>query len=66
MTSFTGSPAQLPLMRLVLKAYAYTHGYIFDESSTGNGRFFDELTTGDPKAPADQQAYTVYLPIQSQ
>jgi hypothetical protein len=65
-TSFTGSPAQLPLMRLVLKAYAYTHGYAFDESSEGTGRFFDELTTGDPKAAADQQSYTVYLPIQSQ
>jgi hypothetical protein len=64
-TSFTGSPAQLPLMRLVLKAYAYTHGYIFDESSEGSGRFFDELTS-DPKADADKQAYTVYLPIQSQ
>jgi hypothetical protein len=65
-TSFTGSPAQLPLMRLVLKAYAYTHGYIFDESSEGNGRFFDEMTTSDPKAAADQQSYTVYLPIQAQ
>ena len=64
-TSFTGSPAQLPLMRLVLKAYAYTHGYIFDESSEGSGRFFDELTS-DPKAEADQQSYTVYLPIQAQ
>lgn len=63
-TSFTGSPAQLPLMRLVLKAYAYTHGYIFDESSTGSGRFYDELTTPDPKA--DAQSYSVYLPIQSQ
>jgi len=64
-TSFTGSPAQLPLMRLVLKAYAYTHGYVFDESSEGNGRFFDELNS-DPKADADKQAYTVYLPIQAQ
>jgi len=64
-TTFTGSPAQLPLMRLVLKAYAYTHGYIFDESSTGSGRFFDELTS-DPKAAADQQSYSVFLPIQSQ
>lgn len=64
-TSFSGSPAQLPLMRLVLKAYAYTHGYVFDESSTGNGRFFDELTS-DPKAAADAQSYSVYLPIQSQ
>lgn len=65
-TSFTGSPAQLPLMRLVLKAYAYTHGYIFDESSEGNGRFYDELTTTDPKAAEDAQSFSVYLPIQTQ
>ena len=63
MTSFTGSPAQLPLARLMLKAYAYTHGYVFDESSEGPNRFFDQLTS-DPKAEADQQSYTVYLPIQ--
>jgi len=62
-TSFTGSPAQLPLARLMLKAYAYTHGYVFDESSEGPNRFFDQLTS-DPKAEADQQSYTVYLPIQ--
>ncbi|MBS0440073.1 MAG: hypothetical protein JSS33_11750, partial [Proteobacteria bacterium] len=65
-TSFTGSAAQLPLMRLVLKAYAYTHGYLFDESSEGNGRFFDEKTTADPNAGDDQQTYNVYLPIQTQ
>lgn len=65
-TSFTGSAAQLPLMRLMLKAYAYTHGYLFDESSEGNGRFFDELTTTDPHAADDQQSYSVYLPIQGQ
>jgi len=64
-TSFTGSAAQLPLMRLVLKAFAYTHGYLFDESSEGSGRFFDELTTTDPtKAAQDQQTFTVYLPVQ--
>ncbi len=65
-TSFTGSPAQLPLMRLLLKAYAYTHGYIFDESSEGNGRFYDELTTKDPAAGDDAQSFSVYLPIQTQ
>ena len=65
-TSFTGSAAQLPLMRLVLKAYAYTHGYLFDESSEGNGRFYDVLTTTDPHAPDDQQTFSVYLPIQVQ
>ncbi|MGH8040770.1 MAG: hypothetical protein ACREPN_01865 [Rudaea sp.] len=64
-TSFTGSPAQLPLMRLMLKAYAYTHGYQFDESSEGNGRFYDELIS-DPHAPDGQQSFNVYLPIQTQ
>jgi hypothetical protein len=64
-TSYTGSPAQLPVMRLVLKAYAYTHGYLFDESSEGNGRFYDELTATDAtKAAMDQQTFTVYLPVQ--
>ena len=64
-TSYTGSPAQLPVMRLVLKAYAYTHGYLFDESSEGNGRFYDELTATDAtKAATDQQTFTVYLPVQ--
>ncbi|MBS0570348.1 MAG: GyrI-like domain-containing protein, partial [Proteobacteria bacterium] len=65
-TSFTGSPAQLPLMRLMLKAYAYTHGYLFDESSQGNGRFYDEKTTTDPNAADDQQSFSVYLPVQIQ
>ena len=64
-TSYTGSPAQLPVMRLVLKAYAYTHGYLFDESSEGSGRFYDELTATDAtKAATDQQTFTVYLPVQ--
>ncbi|HEY8011885.1 MAG TPA: hypothetical protein VIE67_12905 [Rudaea sp.] len=64
--SFTGSPAQLPLVRLLLKAYAYTHGYIFDESSQGPGRFYDELTTPDPQAAEDNQSFVVYLPVQIQ
>jgi len=64
--SFTGSPAQLPLVRLLLKSYAYTHGYIFDESSTGPGRFYDELTTTDAHAAEDNQSFTVYLPVQIQ
>lgn len=61
-TSFTGSPAQLPLERLLLKAYAYTHGYTFDESSEGSGRFYDELTSA-PGEAEDNQSFTVYLPI---
>ncbi|MEP6940086.1 MAG: hypothetical protein ABI846_10000 [Rudaea sp.] len=65
-TSFTGSPAQLPLSRLLLKAYSYTHGYGFDESSQGTGRMYDELTTTDAHAEQDNQSYTVYLPIQVQ
>ncbi|MBS0557484.1 MAG: SRPBCC family protein [Proteobacteria bacterium] len=65
-TSFTGSAAQLPLMRLMLKAYAYTHGYQFDESTEGNGRFFDEKTTTDPNAGDDQQSFSVFLPILGQ
>jgi hypothetical protein len=62
-TSFTGSPAQLPLTRLLLKAYASTHGYGFDDSGTGPGRFYDELTTTDPNAAADNQSFTVTLPV---
>jgi hypothetical protein len=62
-TTFTGSPANLPLARLMLKAYALTHGYTFDESTEGLGRFYDELTS-DPKASEEDQAYSVYLPIQ--
>ena len=61
-TSFTGSPAQLPVARLMLKAYGYTHGYTFDESSEGSGRFYDELTS-DPKAAEDNQSFSVYLPV---
>lgn len=62
MTSFTGSPAQLPLSRLLLKAYAYTHGYTFDESSEGTGRFYDELTSA-PGEAEDNQSFNVYLPV---
>ena len=65
-TAFTGSPAQLPLTRLLLKAYAYTHGYGFDESSQGTGRMYDELTTTDAHAEQDNQSFAVYLPIQVQ
>ena len=62
-TSFTGSPAQLPLSRLMLKAYAETHGYPFDESGEGSGRAYDELTS-QPGAAEDAQSFNVYLPIQ--
>jgi len=62
-TSFTGSPAQLPLSRLMLKAYAETHGYSIDESGEGPNRPYDELTS-QPGAAEDDQSFNVYLPIQ--
>jgi len=64
-TSFTGSPAQLPLSRLMLKAYAETHGYLIDESGEGSGRPYDELTS-PPGSPEDGQSFNVYLPVQLQ
>ena len=62
-SEYTGSPAQLPLLRLMEKAYAETHGYPYAEM--GEGRFWDELTSA-PDAPEDQQTFKVYLPIQVQ
>jgi type II secretory pathway pseudopilin PulG len=64
-TSFTGSPAQLPLARLMLKAYAETHGYLIDESGEGSGRAYDELTS-PAGSPEDAQSFNVYLPVQMQ
>jgi hypothetical protein len=64
-TSFTGSPAQLPLARLMLKAYAETHGYLIDESGEGQGRPYDELTSA-ADAAEDNQSFNVYLPVQLQ
>ncbi len=49
----------------MLKAYAETHGYSFDESGEGNGRPYDELTS-QPGAAEDAQSFNVYLPIQQQ
>jgi len=62
-TEYTGSPAALPLLRLMEKAYAETHGYAYAEM--GEGRFWDELTSA-PDAAEDQQTFKVYLPIQQQ
>ncbi len=62
-TEYTGSPAQLPLLRLMEKAYAETHGYNYAE--TGVTRFWDELTSA-PDAAEDEQSFKVYLPIQGQ
>jgi uncharacterized protein YndB with AHSA1/START domain len=62
-TEYTGSPAQLPLLRLMETAYAETLGYPYAEM--GLGRFWDELTSA-PDAAEDQQTFKVYLPIQTQ
>lgn len=71
---------QLKEAQKMLKAYAYTHGYSFDESAEGDGRFFDELvvaeantappstnaapTNNETPAPTTLPKYNVYLPIQ--
>lgn len=62
-TEYTGSPAALPLLRLMEKAYAETHGYPYAEM--GTGRFWDEKTSA-PDAAEDQQTFKEYLPIQLQ
>ncbi|MBN8726574.1 MAG: hypothetical protein J0H15_02580 [Xanthomonadales bacterium] len=60
-TDYTGSPAALPLLRLNQRAYAETHGYLYNPDST-LGRFWDELVSTD--AAAGEQEFRVYLPIQ--
>ncbi|KAB2899211.1 MAG: hypothetical protein F9K31_08155 [Dokdonella sp.] len=59
-TEYTGSAAQLPLVRLNHKAYAETHGYRFSES--GLNRPWDE-DVSDPGVADDQRTFRVYLPI---
>ena len=62
-TEYKGSPAALPLLRLMEKAYAETHGYPYAEM--GEGRFWDEITSA-PDAAEDEQTFKVYLPVQLQ
>jgi len=59
-TEYTGSAAQLPLLRLNQKAYAETHGYRYSEG--GITRPYDELVSG-PEAASDEEVFRVYLPI---
>lgn len=61
MSEYKGSPASLPLYRLNLKAYAETHGYRYAE--TGLTRFWDENVSA-PDAPAGEESFKVYLPVQ--
>lgn len=61
-TDYTGSPAALPLLRLLERAYAETHGYGYSEM--GEGRFWDELISVPGDVAEDEQVFKVYLPIQ--
>jgi hypothetical protein len=59
-TEYTGSAAQLPLLRLNQKAFAETHGYRYSEG--GITRAYDELMSG-PDVATDEEVYRIYLPI---
>lgn len=59
-TTWTGSPAALPLMRLSLKAYAMSMGYRFNENTN---RYFDVMLTDPATVADDEQQFKVYLPI---
>lgn len=59
-TTWVGSPAGLPLMRLSLKAYAMSMGYRFNENTN---RYFDVMLTDPNTVPDDEQQFKVYLPI---
>lgn len=60
MTTWTGSPAGLPLTRLALKAYAMSLGYRFNENTN---RYFDVMLTDPATVADDEQQFKVYLPI---
>jgi len=59
-TTWTGSPAGLPLTRLALKAYAMSLGYRFNENTN---RYFDVMLTDPATTADDEQQFKVYLPI---
>ena len=61
-TSYTGNPAVLSLLRLNQKAYAETHGYRYNDGGF-LGRYWDERLS-EPGTPRDEQEFKVYLPIQ--
>ncbi|ANB17557.1 SRPBCC family protein [Dokdonella koreensis] len=60
-TDYTGNPAALPLLRLMERAYAETHGYAYSEM--GTGRPYDELISDPAVTPQDEQVLKVYLPV---
>jgi uncharacterized protein YndB with AHSA1/START domain len=61
-TEYTGSAAALPLLRLMEKAYAETHGYPFSEMA--DGRMWDEMTTPVESSADVEDSFRVYLPVQ--
>lgn len=58
-TEYTGSPAALPLLRLQLKAFSETHGYLYSEMN--GGRFWDEVTATSEEG---EQTFKVTLPVE--
>ncbi|UXI69587.1 hypothetical protein [Tahibacter amnicola] len=62
-TTWIGSPAGLPLMRLALKAYGMSRGYHFNDSIN---RYYDTMITDPATVADDEQQFKVYLPISDQ
>ena len=68
-TEYAGSAAALPLLRLMEKAWAETHGYEYSEMD--NGRFWDEIVAPAPAldgsmpevAAEGEETWRVYLPV---
>ena len=68
-TEYAGSAAILPLLRLMEKAWAETHGYTYSEMD--NGRFWDEVVAPAPLADGTaptavaegEETWRVYLPV---
>ena len=58
--TWLGSPAGLPLTRLVLKAYAASNGM---HANDNVNHFYDEMLTDPTKTADDEQQFVVYLPI---
>jgi hypothetical protein len=58
-TEYSGSPAALPLLRLQLKAFSETHGYLYSEM--GGGRFWDEVVETSEDG---EETFKVTLPVE--
>ncbi|HNR91321.1 MAG TPA: SRPBCC family protein [Dokdonella sp.] len=67
-SQYDGSAASIPLLRVMEKAWAETHGYEYSEMD--NGRFWDEIVPPTPNEdgsmPAAEEGvntWRVYLPV---